>query len=199
MKSSYNVSLSLEMPPYHQQPQPLIKSALKKITKDPRHPNKIESSMANASNTKMVQFTCSTKVAETAKDSYEFERSLDATTTPSSRRRNIVSSGPTPSRFDYSLSSITPTNAMTDDKVATAVTPNSSGNSRQAKENQISRSQLRLSAVRAHGGRMGLQEKLRQVRRKRNVDETTSIFSPPLERKVKPLSYHRTVQIPQSK
>jgi hypothetical protein len=182
-KSSFNISPDAEVPSNYQQPQPVIKSALKKKTNEPKHSDRIESDMTNASNNnnKAVHFN----VTEATKDNAKKAQSLENTgsTTPSSNRRNEVSSGPSPSRLDYSLLSTTPTHPITDNKAATAVTPSTSGNSRHVKENQITRSQLRLSAVRAHGGRMGLQEKLRHVRRKHNVDEATSMFSPPQERK----------------
>ena len=182
MKNSYSISPSLEASLHHQQPQQSIKSALKKKSNNPLNPNRAESAAANASNTKVVHFNCGENVTGITKTSSNVEHPPETSTTPSSSRRHVVSSGPTPSRLNYSMPSTTPTNHMTDDRVVTTVTPNTSGNSRHTKDIQITRSQLRLSAVRAHGGRMGLQEKLRQVRRRHNVDETTSIFSPPSEK-----------------
>jgi hypothetical protein len=168
-----------EMPTHYEQPKSLIKSALKKKTNEIVHSNTTVSATDGLSNSKAVHFNCIEKTNDKSKK----DQRLEASTTPSSSRRNVASSGPTPSCLDYSLTSITPTHQLTNDKVATAVTPNTSGNARYSKESQMTRSQLRLSAVRAHGGRLGLQEKLRQVRRKHNVDETLLMFSPSPERK----------------
>ena len=186
MKNNYVVSPTVKVSSHDQQLQPLIKSALKKkkTANELFHPNRIESTTTNVSNNKVVHFNCNINVTETTKkDRDKIEQSLETTTTPYSGRRNVESSGPTPSRLDYALLSTNATKPMTDDKVTTAITPNT-------KESQITRSQIRLSAVRAHGGRMGLQEKLRQVRRKNNVDEITAMCSPPLERK------SPTIQLP---
>ena len=180
-RQQHNVSPTMERSPRQQsshqhqqqllqrQQQQLLKSALKKNAPERIQSLPIESSKsANGHNTKVVHFgTFDTTT------SIKFE----TTATPlSSSRRSEVSAGPTPSRLDYYVPTNTPNAPTTDSKGgAMAVTPNTGGSHR------MTRSQLRLSAVRAHGGRMGLQEKLRQVRRKQNVDETkiASTFSPP--------------------
>lgn len=188
----HNTSPIMEVPSSNRQPPPppLLKSALKSKNKmtpptpEQLKPNQIKTFTTHVSNTKAVHFNCSIDANEAAKSTkMDKFHETTATTPTSSIQRSRASSGPTPSRLNYTLSATTPLHKLTDSQGEAAVTPNTGGSNRN-KENQLTRSQLRLSAVRTYGGRMGLQEKLRQVRRKHNVDETKtpSTLSPSRQR-----------------